>query len=256
MNRKPDGIRKYRTAHDRFLKPAIINFFEKEFSGHFGPIVRENIADALIDLFDSLCPETSRLKPGQMIWNALDKYTRADSPGRRYQPVVLTVVDDTDIKMFEKEISPTKIRAHAMARMMKEAYKQGGLLSIRDLSLIFTVQSRNLSNVRIKYEKENNTVLPHTGSIQDMGSTLTHKVQIVYKHVILGKDPLTVARETNHSQCAVDRYIKNYHKVKILSNDGKDIEYINMVTNISKHVIIQYQQIIKEYVKEHHKTFV
>ena len=245
MNRQPDGIRKYRTAHDRFLKPAIVNFFKTEFSGHFGPIIRENIADALIDLFDSLCPETSRLEPGQMIWNALDRHTRADSPHRRYKPVILTIVDKTDIEMFEKEVPASKIKAHVMARMMKEAYLQGGLLSTRDISLILCDKASNLSSIRTKYEKENHTALPHTGSIQDMGSTLTHKVQIVYKHVVLGKDPITVARETNHSQCAVDRYIKDYHRVKTLTDDGKNTDYINQATNISKHVITQYQQIIK-----------
>ena len=245
MNRQPDGIRKYRTAHDRFLNPAIVNFFKTEFSGHFGPIIRENIADALIDLFDSLCPESSRLKPGQMVWNALDRHTRADSPKRRYKPVILTVVDKTDIEMFEKEQPASKIRTQAMARMMNEAYQQGGLLSTRDVSLILYTKASALSVERAKYEKENQTVLPHTGSLQDMGSTLTHKVQIVYKHVVQGKDPLTVARETNHSQCAVDRYIKDYHRVKTLTDDGKDIDYINLATNISKHVIVQYQQILE-----------
>ena len=251
MNRQPDGIRKYHTAHDRFLKPAITNFFKTEFSGHFGPIIRENIADALIDLFGSLCPETSRLKPGQMIWNALDRYTRADSPKRRYKPVILTIVDKTDIEMFEKEEPVNKIRKHVIARLMEEAYKQGGLLSTRDISLFLKTQASTLSKERAKYEEENETVLPHTGSIHDMGSTLTHKVQIVYKHVVQGKDPLTVARETNHSQCAVDRYIKDFYRVKTLTEDGKDIDYINLTTNISKHVIIQYQQILKQYVKEH-----
>ena len=251
MNRQPDGIRKYRTAHDRFLKPAIVNFLKTELPGYLGPIVRNNIADALIDLFDSLCPETSRLKPGQMIWNALDRHTRADSLHRRYKPVILTVVDKTDIEMFEKELPVSKIRANAMARMMKEAYSQGGLLSTRDISLILCDKACNLSSVRIRYEKENHMVLPHTGSIQDMGSTLTHKVQIVYKHVAQSKDPLTVARETNHSQCAVDRYIKDYHRVKILTEDNKGLDYINQATNISKHVITQYQQILKQHVKEH-----
>jgi hypothetical protein len=251
MNRQPDGIRKYRTAHDRFLKPAIVNFFKTEFSGYFGPIIMENIADALIDLFDSLCPEASRLKPGQMIWNALDRHTRADSPHRRYKPVILTVVDKTDIEMFENELPVSRIRANVMARIMKEAFQQGGLLSTRDISLILCDKACNLSSVRIRYEKENHTALPHTGSIQDMGSTLTHKVQIVYKHVVQGKDPVIVARETNHSQLAVDRYIKDYHRVKTLTDDGKNIDYINQATNIAKHVITQYQQILKQYVKEH-----
>jgi hypothetical protein len=141
MIRKPDGIRKYRTAHDRFLKPAIVNFFEREFSGYFGPIVRENIAQELVNLFDSLCPETERLKPGQMLWNALDRHTRADSLKRRYIPVILTVVDKSDIEMFEKEISVPEIREQVVARMMKEAYQQNGLLSTRDLSLILTMDA-------------------------------------------------------------------------------------------------------------------
>ena len=251
MIRKPDGVRRYQSAHDRFLKPAIVNFFEREFSGHFGPIVRENIAEELVNLFDSLCPETSRLKPGQMLWNALDRHTRADSPKRRYKPVILTVVDKSDIEMFEKEKSIPEIRKQVVSRMMKEAFRQGGILSTRDLSLILTTACSFLSQVRAKYEEENQTVLPHTGTIHDMGSTVTHKKQIIYKHVVQKKDPKNVARETNHSQPAVDRYIKDFYRVKTLVEDGKDIDYINLATNISKHVIIQYQQILDQYVKEH-----
>jgi hypothetical protein len=251
MNRRPKGIRTYRTAHDRFLKPAIVNFFEREFSGYFGPMVRNNIADELIDLFNSLCPETSRLKPGQMIWNALDKHTRADSPKRRYKPVILTVVSKSDIEMFEKEMSIRKIRQQVIARMIKEAYQQGGILSTRDLSLLLTVSDSGISTERMIYEEENQTVLPHTGVIHDMGSTVTHKKQIIYKHIVEKKDPKIVAAETNHSQAAVDRYIRDFYRVKTLVDDGKEIDYINLTTNISKHVIIQYQQILKQYVKEH-----
>lgn len=251
MIRKPDAVRKYHTAHDRFLKPAIVNFFAQEFSGHFGPIVRENIADELVSLFNSLCPETSRLKPGQMPWNALDKHTRADSPKRRYKPVILTVVHDSDIEMFEKQKPIPEIRKYVVARMMKEAYKQGGILSTRDLSLILTMDASHLSKERAAYEEENQTVLPHVGTIHDMGSTITHKKQIVFKHVVQKKDPKKVACETNHSQLAVDRYIKDFYRVKTLVDDGKNIDYINLATNISKHVIIQYQQILDQYVKEH-----
>ena len=101
------------------------------------------------------------------------------------------------------------------------------------------------------YKEENQTVLPHTGVIHDMGSTVTHKKQIIYKHIVEKKDPKIVAAETNHSQPAVDRYIRDFYRVKTLVDDGKEIDYINLTTNISKYVIIQYQQILKQYVKEH-----
>ncbi len=250
MIRQPDGIRKYHTAYDRFLKPAIINFFKQELSGYFGPLVRENIADALIEIFEKNVPQKDTLKHGQILWKALDKHTRADSPNRKYKPVVLTLVDQPDIKLFEKQVPPNEIKKQVLARIIRQAYQQGGVLSMRDASLIFATSAPNLSSLRIQYEKENQTVLPHTGVIHDMGSTLTHKVMIVYKHVVEKKATNIVAKETNHSQRAVDHYINDYKRVKSLFDDKKDIEYIHLATNIAKPVIGQYLDIINQYVKE------
>jgi hypothetical protein len=244
------SVKHYSSAHDRFLKPALVNFFAREFSGAFGPIVRENIADALIDLFNSLCPESSRLKPGQIVWNALDKRTRADSEKRRYKPVILSLVTDDEVSLFEKGTSLTTIRKNVMARMIREAYQQGAVLSTRDLSLLLVSSASVLSHQRIEYEKEHQTVLPHTGIIHDMGTTLTHKRIIIYKHVVEKKDPSIVARETNHSQMAVDKYLKDFNRVKTLVNDNKDINFIHHTTNIARPVIKQYLQIINNYVKE------
>jgi hypothetical protein len=244
------SVKHYSSAHDRFLKPALVNFFAREFSGAFGPIVRENISDALIDLFNSLCPETSRLKPGQIVWNALDKRTRADSEKRRYKPVILSLVTDDEVSLFEKGTSVTTIRKNVMARMIREAYQQGAVLSTRDLSLLLVSNASVLSHQRIEYEKEHQTVLPHTGIIHDMGTTLTHKRIIIYKNVVEKKDPSIVARETNHSQMAVDKYLKDFNRVKTLVNDNKDINFIHHTTNIARQVIKQYLQIINNYVKE------
>ena len=216
----------------------------------FGPVVRENIAEALINLFNSLCPESSKLKPGQIIWNALDKRTRADSKNRRYKPVILSLITDDDVSLFEKGNSVSTTRKNVMARMIREAYQQGGVLSTRDLSLLLVSSSSYLSQLRIEYEKEHKTILPHTGVIHDMGTTLTHKRIIIYKHVVEKKDPSIVARETNHSQPAVDRYLKDFYRVKTLVNDNKDINFIHHTTNIARPVIKQYLQIINNYVKE------
>jgi hypothetical protein len=247
---KTSSVKHYSSAHDRFLKPAIVNFFERELCGMFGPVVRENIADAIIDLFNSLCPESSRLKTGQIVWNALDKRTRADSKKRRYKPVILSLVTDDEVSMFEKGTLVTTIRKNVMARMIREAFQQGAVLSTRDLSLLLVSSASLLSHQRIEYEKEHQTVLPHTGVIHDMGSTLTHKRIIIYKHIVEKKDPSIVARETNHSQPAVDKYIKDFNRVKTLVNDNKDIDFIHHTTNIARPVVKQYLQIINNYVKE------
>jgi hypothetical protein len=250
MIRPPVGIRKYRTAHDRYLKPAIANFFKREFSGAFGPMVIDNIAEKLVEIFNETCPEADRVKHGQLVWNALDKATRADSPKRRYKTVILDLVTPQDIELFKKEVAVANIRANIIARLIKQTYQQGGVLSTRDLSLMLVNNDSTISVQRAVYEKEHNVVLPHTGVLHDMGSTITHKVMIVYKHIIEKKSPDIVARETNHSQKAVDHYLNDYYRVRMLYIENKDVEYINLATKIAKHVVHQYINIINQHVKE------
>jgi len=250
MIRPPVGIRKYRTAHDRYFKPAIANFFKREFSGAFGPMVIDNIAEKLVDIFNETCPEVQRVKHGQLVWNALDKATRADSPKRRYKTVILDLVTPQDIELFKKEVSVSKIRGNIIARLIKQTYQQGGALSTRDLSLMLVYSDSTIAVQRAAYEKEHNVILPHTGVLHDMGSTITHKTMIVYKHIIEKKSPDIVARETNHSQKAVDHYLNDYYRVRMLYLENKDVEYINLATKIAKHVVHQYINIINQHVKE------
>jgi len=98
--------------------------------------------------------------------------------------------------------------------------------------------------MRIRYEKEHNCTLPHTGLLHDIGSGLSHKAVILRKVILEKKDPADVARETNHSQKAVDRYLNDYHRVKTAYNHQPDIDYVHLVTDLSIHLIKQYMEII------------
>ncbi len=79
-----------------------------------------------------------------------------------------------------------------------------------------------------------------------MGSTVSHKAIIVKKVVLEKKDPVPVARESNHSQSAVARYLKDYHRVKTLHTLNYDVNFIHLTTQIAKHVIVQYLNIINQ----------
>ncbi|MCJ7765564.1 MAG: DUF1670 domain-containing protein [Thiovulaceae bacterium] len=245
MIRPPDSVKRYSSAKERFLKPVIMNFFARECPRFFGPVLREKITEELLALFESLSPETSRLKPGQILWNALDKNTRGDSPKRKYVPVILTVISEEDVQLLVEGVLMSKITENAIARMIREAYSQGGVLSSRDLGLITLRHPTTTSSIRKRFEENHDCTLPHTGALHDMGSAVSHKTIIVRKAILEKKDPAAVARETNHSQAAVDHYLKDYHRVKMLYNLNYDVEFINLATQIAKHVIIQYLDIIK-----------
>jgi hypothetical protein len=246
MIKDPDSVKRYRSAQQRFLKPVLMTFFARECPNVFGPILREKLADELVKLFDAVSPERSRLSHGQVLWNALDKNTRGDSRRRRFVPVVLTLISQEDTELLTQGVTMMHITQRAIARMIREAYDQGGILSSRDLGLITLRQPARASDLRRQYEADHGCTLPHTGALHDMGSCVSHKSTIIRKVIVEKKDPATVARECNHVQASVDRYLKDYHRVKTLYDLGSDIEFIHLATQIAKHVIRQYIKLIQQ----------
>ena len=244
------AYKQYSSAHKRFFKPAIENFFKTEFTKSFGPNVRSFIADELIKIFQENNRDINSLKPGQVLWNAIHKDTRADSKNMKLVSVILTLVNDDDIFNLKNGLKAHLHRQNVVARMLKEAHAQDALLSMRDVSLLLAISYPTASNTRKKYEEIHNVILPHPGSLQDMGSCLTHKYQIIYKCVVEKKDPIIAAKETNHTIMAVDRYLKDFNRVKTLYLDNKDENYIHLVTKLSLHLIAQYVDIINQYIKE------
>ncbi len=188
---------------------------------------------------------TAHLRPGQCLWNAVAIDTRADSAHLQLVPVVLTLVDEQDLARWKRGASLAEIRQHAIARVLEEAYQQGALLSMRDLGLLTWQRENVFTRSRQAWETAHQRQLPHPGTIQDMGSSITHKHAIVTKVVYGRQDPQQVARQTRHSQQAVDRYLKDFHRVRTCYRQRPDLDFIQQVTGMSRHLIRQYVELIE-----------
>ena len=245
MIKAPDCLKRFHSAKARFLEGALNIFFKREFPKLLGPILRRKLVEELIKMLQALLPLKEHVKPGQIVWNAVSTKTRADSPNVRFVPVTLTMINEQDIQQLADGEPMTKIMKQGIARITKEAYAQGALLSMRDIGLLTWRHGGSISHYRKKYEKEQKVTLPHTGSLQDMGSCITHKSTIVRKITIDKKDPLVVAQETNHSIGAVDRYIKDFNRVRLCYQDGKDQAFISLATGLNKFVVNEYVKLIE-----------
>ena len=245
MIKSPDCRKKFHSAQARFLEGALDNFFKRELPKVLGPILRSKLIEELLKLFKDLLPLKEHVKPGQIVWNAVSITTRADWSNVRFVPVTLTMIDEKDIEQLARGVTMSEIAKQGIARITKEAYEQGALLSMRDIGLLTWRYSGAISAYRKQYEKEHDVTLPHPGSLQDMGSCVSHKSMIVRKVAVDKKDPLNVARETNHSQWAVDRYLKDFNRVRLCHQDGKDSEFISLATGLNKSVVKEYVNIIE-----------
>lgn len=84
--------------------------------------------------------------------------------------------------------------------------------------------------------------------MHDMGSTLTHKRIIVYKHFVEHKQTPEIARETSHSSSSVDRYLKDFQRIRhcLVFREMAPMEIV-MATGLSLTLVKEYISIIKEY---------
>jgi hypothetical protein len=246
---QPQSQKHFGSAQKRFLQSSIESFFEREFPRTFGPVIRQKMAEKIVDLVDQQLPPKDHLRPGQCVWNAVSVTTRPDSPNCRLVPVILTLVDSCDVEQLAHGTPMSVIAQRSVARICRQAFEQGALLSMRDIGLLVWRNNANVSVIRKGWEIEQNTTLPHVGTIQDFGTCISHKTAIIRKVVYEGKDPRRAADETKHSQRAVDRYLKDFHRVRTCYEHTPDVDFITRTTGLSRHLVKQYLSIIEQHDK-------
>jgi len=244
MITQPQSQKHYGSAKKRFLQASIENFLDREFPRTFGPVIRQKMSEKIVELIEQQLPQKDFLRPGQCVWNAVSISARPNSPNRQIVPVILTLVHPSDMELLAQGTRMTVIARQSIARICREAFEQGALLSMRDIGLLVWRNLSTISDMRKKWENDKNTILPHVGTIQDFGTCITHKIAIVRKVVYEAKDPRKVADETKHSQRAVDRYVKDFHRVRTCYEVNPDIEFVSRTTGMSKYLVKQYVSII------------
>lgn len=97
-----------------------------------------------------------------------------------------------------------------------------------------------------EWEEETGEMLPLKGYRMDQGSRPTHKKEIIRLYE-QGMEPPDIARETRHSLKSVDRYLKDYERVKMMLKRGSGVEEISAVIGRGKSVVVEYVEIAQEY---------
>lgn len=239
----------YKPFNDKTRESALANLFMNEFGFLGGPSVIDLIVTKVLELVDSFTPPLSTVKPGQVVWLAVDKREKnthqKGMDKTKLVPVVLTLVSSDDIAELTKGEKLIDVRMYAIARMLNEAYEQGGLLSHMDISLLMHLSQSEVSKQFRRY-LEKHEVLPYRGTLHDLGPTTTHKAKIVAKN-LEGKQPPDIARETYHSMEAVETYIQDYNRVKMAVDKEINEEEISRIVKLSPKLVEEYLILMKEY---------
>ncbi|MBK9095708.1 MAG: DUF1670 domain-containing protein [Anaerolineae bacterium] len=86
--------------------------------------------------------------------------------------------------------------------------------------------------------------VPIRGTVHDIGPSVSHKAEVIRRY-LRGQSPADIARELNHSQHAVDRYIKDYEVTRTLAQSSRCTRFRRSRSTPS--LVREHVQLIREY---------
>jgi DNA-binding Lrp family transcriptional regulator len=237
------------------LETRIKQLIDHDYAVIAGEKIRQMFAQDIVRLVKEEFRELDSLEVGQVLWMGVHKDDRP-SYGKNAKntlmvPISLSLISHDDIEMMVEGYSNREIRERRIVRLFNEAYQQGALLSNADISALIGVSPTTVSKHTREFMEREKVVLPTRGIIHDLGMATTHKKIIIQLYVDGHLTP-AIARITNHSEGAVDRYIRAFEKVNLLKDN--DVDYIHRVTSMSKWLIESYLAIIKDLAQDGDRT--
>jgi hypothetical protein len=236
---------------DKTLENALSRRIATEFPRIGGPRICQLCAQMILEIVDNHVRSKDSVRHGQLVWTAVSKDLR---PGHRQRiaetdlvSVVLDISTPEDIHAKINRMSDPQRKLQRALRLCRQAHEQGGLLTCFDLSEIMTMSDSRISQLMVNYERENKTIIPRRGTLQDAGGGLSHKWIICYKRYVEGKSPDVIARETYHSLEAVDRYLGQFDRVRHCYRQGLSVNETAQILNCSPWLVEVYRQLDQEF---------
>lgn len=249
---------RYESIPKRSFYNSIIKLLEDQYKIVGSRKVIMMIAEDIVQLHKEFYPEIEKRGFGQIVWQTTAATEKKPGYGKKAEDyavktVVLPLVTKEDVeeriksfygkgnyqKQQERDIS-------VMARLVKSAYEQRGLLSGAEISVLMNRSLTAIGRYMKIYHERNKDILPTKGMILDQGSKPTHKASIVdlYEQ---GYPEIDIARLTNHSIEAVGRYIKSYKNIKLLMEKRFNLMEMVRVSGMGRSTVIQYRALVEKY---------
>jgi hypothetical protein len=249
--RSSPGFHPYDASNRKTFHSALCHLLQTEFPGIFGPAITRLLADKIDELYERFHPPRSRFTSGQLFWAgvAID-----DPPSQnkriedtRLVPIVLDLVTPRDIEETKTKGMRSQTRRTKIVRLFRQAYEQGAVLSLADVSLMIHINLSTLSRLVVDHERGTGETVPRRGTIHDMGRSVTHKAIICYKRLVEQKPTSQVAQETYHSAEEVEYYVQCLRRVQLCRDSGLSPEETAQATGHSLSLVQEYLELIKEF---------
>ncbi|MBL7063075.1 MAG: DUF1670 domain-containing protein, partial [Anaerolineae bacterium] len=176
-------VNPYASIEKRTFESALMHLLETEYGLLGGRRILQLLVEDVMALMEEFYPPMEQVGSGALVWTCTADEGKKAEPGKRteeYKTVTvrLPFVARADLRSRTEGKTPRgKIQAVAkardkrrLARMVKAAEEQGGLLTIAELSVILNKSYEVTRQYIRQWEEETGELLPMKGYRMDQGS--------------------------------------------------------------------------------------
>lgn len=250
--RRTDRQETFSPLRDKTLNNVLRQLFVQEFGYDKKVVFAEVMIERILETIDAFVRPASQLQPGQLLWMAVAYDGRKHAMKAMKQipqvPVVLDLVTDKELQELAEGEKWTVVRRHRHARILKQAFEQGGVLAQSDLSAISLFHHQAIHRDVARVQQEHQCLLPYRGTVQDVGATLSHKVEVA-RLLEAGYLEPEICRRLSpvHDLAAVERYAQTYKNVLKLVERGFAPNEISCILRIGPRLVDAYLDIVNEH---------
>ncbi len=180
---------------------------------------------------------------GQLIFHAVSCDVPPGIPVEEMHlvPVKLTLYTAEDCTSGTQD----ELLNRRILRITGEAFSQKALLTQADIAILLGESTKTISRHIARLESKGEAV-PTRGRWKDIGPGVSHKKRILELY-LRGDEYTDIERKTKHSGEAIMRYVKDFARVLVLTEEGYKGAELRVITGLSDKTIQEYRELIKAY---------
>lgn len=249
---KKDNSQKYVSGAKLTYKTKLKQLLKEELGYQGKPKVLDLLADEIESITNECYVSPEHMRIGQirmLVPNINDRPSWGQTiENTSLVAVVLTLVAEEDNEGYKSNEPVAITTQRKLARIAKEAIKQGGVLSTAVAGQLLGVRQTTISKYMDAYYKREGKIIPLRGVVHDMGRSTTHKRWIIGLY-LKGYTTNEIQKLTDHKISSADRYIRRYNSVSESIKELKTMDEVKIsrLLGITLSLAREYIAIYKEH---------
>ena len=244
----------------RTFQEALFNLLKNGYGLIGSQRVLRLLADDVQQLVDEFYPPAERLRSGWMVFTGTKATGGRAHPGQPASDFELVTLpwpvllpqDIQDMIAWPPGKNRAQLRREWFQKRLVRIIEFGllhekgpVLLTLADLAAMLGLTTVNVSLLLKEVRATTGKELMTKGYYFDQGMRPTHKADIIALYES-GKDESEIARQTNHAQKSVGKYIRDYERVKTLLAYGTSVEDTRVILEMQPGVFRAYMSLIEQ----------